>query len=93
MAKDPVCGMDVNEAQAAGKPIITTRHADIPEIVVPGQSALLVPSQFSQGRCTRTKANPVAVSASKDRWTAIASLRAFDFPNLTCDSGSVHVAG
>ena len=31
------------EAQAAGKPIVSTLHADIPEIVVPGKSALLVP--------------------------------------------------
>jgi colanic acid/amylovoran/stewartan biosynthesis glycosyltransferase WcaL/AmsK/CpsK len=30
------------EAQAAGKPIVTTRHADIPEIVVAGKSAVLV---------------------------------------------------
>jgi len=31
------------EAQAAGKPIVTTRHADIPEIVVPERSAIVVP--------------------------------------------------
>jgi colanic acid/amylovoran biosynthesis glycosyltransferase len=29
------------EAQAAGMPVIATNHADIPNIVVPGQSALL----------------------------------------------------
>jgi colanic acid/amylovoran biosynthesis glycosyltransferase len=31
------------EAQAAGKPVLTTRHADIPEIVRPGESAVVVP--------------------------------------------------
>lgn len=35
------------EAQAAGKPIVTTRHADIPEIVRPDESALLVPENDS----------------------------------------------
>jgi colanic acid/amylovoran biosynthesis glycosyltransferase len=31
------------EAQASGLPIVTTTHADIPNVVVPGQSALLAP--------------------------------------------------
>jgi colanic acid/amylovoran biosynthesis glycosyltransferase len=33
------------EAQAAGKPVLSTIHADIPEIVVPGSSAVLVPER------------------------------------------------
>lgn len=33
------------EAQAAGKPILTTEHADIPEIVRPGKSAIVVPER------------------------------------------------
>ncbi len=33
------------EAQALGMPIISTYHADIPNIVVPGQSALLSPER------------------------------------------------
>jgi colanic acid/amylovoran biosynthesis glycosyltransferase len=31
------------EAQAAGLPVLSTRHADIPEVVAEGKSALLVP--------------------------------------------------
>jgi len=31
------------EAQALGMPVIATRHADIPNVVVPGESALLSP--------------------------------------------------
>ncbi|MBI4395830.1 MAG: glycosyltransferase, partial [Elusimicrobia bacterium] len=33
------------EAQASGLPVITTTHADIPEIVLPGRSALLSPER------------------------------------------------
>jgi colanic acid/amylovoran biosynthesis glycosyltransferase len=37
------------EAQAAGMPVIATNHADIPNIVVPGQSALLSGERDVQG--------------------------------------------
>jgi colanic acid/amylovoran biosynthesis glycosyltransferase len=33
------------EAQACGLPIVSTMHADIPSVVVPGQSALLAPER------------------------------------------------
>lgn len=33
------------EAQAAGKPVLTTWHCDIPEIVRPGKSAIVVPER------------------------------------------------
>ena len=33
------------EAQAVGLPIVSTNHADIPYVVVPGKSALLVPER------------------------------------------------
>jgi colanic acid/amylovoran biosynthesis glycosyltransferase len=33
------------EAQAMGMPIVSTLHADIPNVVVPGQSALLAPER------------------------------------------------
>jgi colanic acid/amylovoran biosynthesis glycosyltransferase len=36
------------EAQASGMPVVSTYHADIPNIVVPGRSALLVPERDSQ---------------------------------------------
>ena len=36
------------EAQAAGKPVLTTRHGDIPEIVRPGESAIVVPERAPQ---------------------------------------------
>jgi colanic acid/amylovoran biosynthesis glycosyltransferase len=36
------------EAQASGMPVVSTYHADIPNVVVPGKSALLVPERDSQ---------------------------------------------
>lgn len=35
----------VIEAQAAGLPVISTTHCDIPEVTVPGESALLTPER------------------------------------------------
>jgi colanic acid/amylovoran biosynthesis glycosyltransferase len=52
------------EAQAAGKPIVTTLHADIPEIVVPGQSALLVP-EADEGRLGEAL---VQLLSEPERW-------------------------
>lgn len=37
------------EAQATGMPIVSTLHADIPEVVVPGESALLSPERDVDG--------------------------------------------
>jgi colanic acid/amylovoran biosynthesis glycosyltransferase len=37
------------EAQARGVPVVTTRHADIPHVVVPDQSALVVDERDSDG--------------------------------------------
>lgn len=37
------------EAQALGMPVVSTYHADIPNVVVPGQSALLVSERDSEG--------------------------------------------
>ncbi len=36
------------EAQALGMPVVSTYHADIPHVVVPGKSALLVPERDSE---------------------------------------------
>jgi len=52
------------EAQAAGKPIVTTRHADIPEIVVPGKSALVVPEADEE----RFTAAFVQLLSERERW-------------------------
>jgi colanic acid/amylovoran biosynthesis glycosyltransferase len=38
----------VLEAQALGMPVISTYHADTPNVVLPGESALLVPERDSQ---------------------------------------------
>jgi colanic acid/amylovoran biosynthesis glycosyltransferase len=35
------------EAQALGMPVVSTQHADIPNVTVPGKSALLVPERDS----------------------------------------------
>ena len=37
------------EAQALGMPVVSTYHADIPDVVVPGESALLVSERDSEG--------------------------------------------
>jgi colanic acid/amylovoran biosynthesis glycosyltransferase len=42
----PVCLLD---AQAAGLPILSTTHCDIPEATVPGKSALLAPERDVDG--------------------------------------------
>ena len=39
------------EAQASGLPIISTFHADIPNIVVPGESAILCPERDIEALC------------------------------------------
>jgi colanic acid/amylovoran biosynthesis glycosyltransferase len=36
------------EAQALGIPVVSTYHCDIPNVTVPGESALLVPERDSQ---------------------------------------------
>jgi colanic acid/amylovoran biosynthesis glycosyltransferase len=33
------------EAQAAGMPVVSTQHCDIPNVTVPGRSAILVPER------------------------------------------------
>lgn len=55
------------EAQAAGLPIISTRHADIPEIVSDGESGLLAP-EFDDRALA---ANLRALLEHPDRWPAM----------------------
>jgi len=62
------------EAQAAGLPIISTYHADIPNIVVPGQSALL-----SKERDSQELANNISILIEdQKRWSEMGKIgRAF----------------
>ena len=55
------------EAQAAGLPIISTRHADIPEIVADGESGLLAP-EFDDAALA---GNLRAILEQPDRWAAM----------------------
>lgn len=56
------------EAQAAGKPILTTRHADIPEIVVPGRSAIVVAERDVEALGEAL----VTLVREPERWAAMA---------------------
>ncbi len=55
------------EAQAAGLPVVATRHADIPEVVREGQSALLAP----EGDADALAAALLEMAARPDRWEAM----------------------
>jgi colanic acid/amylovoran biosynthesis glycosyltransferase len=55
------------EAQAAGKPILTTAHADIPEIVRSGESAVVVP----EGDAEALGEALVALLRDPSRWPAM----------------------
>lgn len=57
------------EAQAAGKPILSTRHADIPEIVRPDESAVLV----AEGDSGALGEALVELLRQPDRWAAMAA--------------------
>jgi colanic acid/amylovoran biosynthesis glycosyltransferase len=52
------------EAQAAGLPILSTRHADIPEVVAEGESALLV----SEGDWRALADDLIQLSRTPERW-------------------------
>jgi colanic acid/amylovoran biosynthesis glycosyltransferase len=52
------------EAQAAGLPILSTRHADIPEVVAEGESALLV----SEGDWRALADDLTQLSRTPERW-------------------------
>jgi colanic acid/amylovoran biosynthesis glycosyltransferase len=55
------------EAQAAGAPVLTSRHADIPEVVREGESALLSDEDDSDGLA----ANMVELASSPERWPSM----------------------
>jgi colanic acid/amylovoran biosynthesis glycosyltransferase len=54
----------VIEAQAAGLPVVSTTHCDIPEVTVPGESALLAPERD----VTAIAANLEALLADPGAW-------------------------
>ncbi len=55
------------EAQAAGLPVISTRHADIPEVVADGESGLLAP-EYDDGALT---ANLEWMLTHVEQWEAM----------------------
>jgi colanic acid/amylovoran biosynthesis glycosyltransferase len=55
------------EAQACGLPVLSTRHADIPEIVSPDRSALLVP----EGDDDALAQGMIDLLARPERWPAM----------------------
>jgi colanic acid/amylovoran biosynthesis glycosyltransferase len=57
------------EAQACGLPVLSTMHADIPNVVVPGESALLAPE-----RDVETLAdNLLTLLSEPERWSSMGS--------------------
>lgn len=52
------------EAQAIGLPVLSTRHADIPHVVVPGQSALLSEERDVDGLA----ANVIQLLTDQESW-------------------------
>ena len=55
------------EAQAAGLPILSTTHADIPNVVLPGKSALLAP----EGDVTALAEHVALLVTEQERWQAM----------------------
>jgi colanic acid/amylovoran biosynthesis glycosyltransferase len=55
------------EAQATGMPVISTTHADIPNVVLPGQNALLAP----EGSVVALAEHIGLLVTEQDRWQAM----------------------
>jgi colanic acid/amylovoran biosynthesis glycosyltransferase len=55
------------EAQAMGMPIVSTTHADIPNVVVPGKSALLAP----EGSVAALAEHIGVLVTERERWQAM----------------------
>ena len=62
--------VSIIEAQATGMPIVSTVHADIPEAVVPGESALLSAERDVDGLAE----NLAQVVAEPGKWEAMVGL-------------------
>jgi len=82
------------EAQATGLPILSTQHADIPEVVAEGQSGLLSP-EFDDGALTR---NLEWLLANPEQWPAMGRCgrrrveQAFDARALARQSAEFYAA-
>jgi len=62
------------EAQACGLPVISTHHADIPNVVIPNESALLATERDSK----KLMDNILLLLTDQDRWSTMGELgRAF----------------
>ena len=62
------------EAQACGLPVISTYHADIPNVVIPNESALLATERDSK----KLMDNILLLLTAQDRWSTMGELgRAF----------------
>jgi len=59
--------VSIIEAQATGMPIVSTIHADIPNVVVPGESALLSPERDVDALAE----NLARLVAEPDKWEAM----------------------
>ncbi len=57
----------VLEAQACGLPVLATHHADLPHVVVEGESALLAPERDVE----RLTANLLTLLKGPERWMAM----------------------
>jgi len=76
------------EAQSCGVPVLSTDHADIPNVVMPGQSALLAP----EGDTETLGKNLCTLLAEPERWAEMGRHgRAFveRYHNITCEIRSL----
>jgi len=70
------------EAQAAGRPLVTTRHGGIPEYVAEGETALLVPENDAEAlaealvRATTDESLAARMAEAGPRWAAEFDVRA-----------------
>jgi glycosyltransferase involved in cell wall biosynthesis len=64
------------EAMAAATPVVATRHAAIPDMVVDGETGILVPKQDAQALADAL----LQITRSRSRWyeMSVASLKRFD---------------
>ncbi len=82
----------VIEAQAAGLPVVSTTHADIPEVVIAGEGGLLSP----EGDDAALAKNLASLLSRPETWPAMGrSARAriereFDIRALSCEAARIY---
>jgi len=82
------------EAQAAGIPVVSTRHADIPEVVADGASGLLGAEADDEALARNLEwmlAHPQARAAMGRRGRERIE-QAFDVRKLACEAGGIYAA-